>query len=192
MNALIRLLTRSGLLSKDLDYHLVRTAMVITFILFGYQKWFPSEAEALFPFIISSPLTFWLYPEFGIRGAAYVLGIAEWLVATLLFFGFWNLKSGILGALGSCLGGIATLTMLLVIPNAWDASAGGFPAMTPIGAFLVKDLVMLAAAFYLLKQDVLRVAGTDTHGALPDTVLHLPRGRRPARASAGHDSGTAA
>jgi len=192
MNALIRLLTRAGLLSDDLDYHLVRVAMVLTFLLFGYQKWLPSEAEVLFPFISSSPLTFWLYPAFGIQGAAYVLGIAEWLVAAFLLFGFWNLKLGILGALGSCLDGIATLTMLLVIPNAWDASAGGFPAMTPIGAFLVKDLVMLAASVYLLRQDVLRMAHIDTHGALPDTVLHLPRGRRSARATAGHDRGTAA
>jgi uncharacterized membrane protein YkgB len=192
MNALIRLLTRSGLVSDDLDYHLVRAALVLTFLLFGYQKWFPSEAEALFPFIISSPLTAWLYPAFGIQGAAYALLIAEWLVAAFLFLGFWNAKLGILGALGSSLGAVATLTMLLVIPNAWDASAGGFPALTPIGAFLVKDLVMLAASFYLLRQDVLRAARTDAHGALPDTVLHLPRGRRSARATAGHHDGTAA
>lgn len=192
MNALIRLLTRSGLLRNDLDYYLVRAAMVLTFLLFGYQKWFSSEAEALFPFIINSPLTAWLYPVFGIRGAAYALLLAEWLVAALLFFGFWNAKLGILGALGSCLAGVATLTMLLVVPNAWDASAGGFPAMTPIGAFLVKDLVLLAASFYLLKQDVRRAARTDTHGALPDTVLHLPHGRRPARTTAGHGNGTAA
>jgi uncharacterized membrane protein YkgB len=192
MNALIRLLTRAGLLSDDLDYHLVRVAMVLTFLLFGYQKWFPSEAEALFPFIISDPLTFWLYPAFGIRGAAYALLIAEWLVAAFLFLGFWNVKLGILGSLASCLRAIATLTMLLVIPDAWDASAGGFPAMTPIGAFLVKDLAMLAASFYLLRQDVLRAARTDTHGSLPDTVLHLSHGRRHARATASHDHGTAA
>ena len=192
MNALIRLLARSGLLSEDLDYYLVRAALVLTFLLFGFQKWFSSEAEALFPFIISSPVTAWLYPAFGIRGAAYALLIAEWIVAAFLFLGFWNARLGILGALAACVGAIATLTMLLGIPNAWDASAGGFPAMTPIGAFLVKDLAMLAAAFYLLRQDVLRAAHADTHGSLPHTVLHLPHDRRRAGAPSGHDHGTAA
>jgi hypothetical protein len=30
-----------------------------------------------------------------------------------------------------------------------------FPAMTETAAFLMKDLVLLAASFYLLKQDVM-------------------------------------
>lgn len=33
-------------------------------------------------------------------------------------------------------------------------SAGGFPAITERAAFLMKDLVLFAASFYLLKQDV--------------------------------------
>jgi uncharacterized membrane protein YkgB len=51
MNPLIKLLTKSGLLTKDLDYHLVRASMVIIFLLFGYQKWFAYEATVLIPFI---------------------------------------------------------------------------------------------------------------------------------------------
>ena len=39
------LLTRSGLLREDLDYHLVRASMVIIFLFFGYQKWFEYEAQ---------------------------------------------------------------------------------------------------------------------------------------------------
>ena len=40
MNTLIKILTKSGLLKDDLDYHLVRASMVLIFVLFGYQKWF--------------------------------------------------------------------------------------------------------------------------------------------------------
>jgi uncharacterized membrane protein YkgB len=65
---------------------------------------------------------------------------------------------GILGALGSCGSFVATLTIIPFIPNAWAASAGGFPAMTKTAAFLLKDLVLLAASFYLLRQDAVRVA----------------------------------
>src|SRR5215475_2127966 len=102
MNALIRLLTRSGLLTKDLDYHLIRASMVLIFVTFGYQKWFAYDAQVLIPYISNGPLTFWMYPVFGIRGASWFLGVAEWLFGGLLFLGFWNKRLGILGALGSC------------------------------------------------------------------------------------------
>lgn len=104
------------------------------------------------------PLIFWLYPVFGIRGATYFLGAAEWLFGGLLFLGFWNKKMGILGALGSCFSFIATVTIIPFISEGWAASAGGFPAMTERVAFLLKDLVLLAVSFYLLKQDVVRAS----------------------------------
>ena len=65
---------------------------------------------------------------------------------------------GILGALGACFSFIATLTIIPFMPDGWAPSAGGFPAMTEKVAFLMKDLVLLAASFYLLRQDVLRAA----------------------------------
>ena len=98
MNTFIRILTKSGLLKDDLDYHLVRASMVLVFVLFGYQKWFASEAQTLIPFISNGPLTFWMYPVFGLRGASYFLGASEWLTAALLIWGFWNPRAGILGA----------------------------------------------------------------------------------------------
>jgi hypothetical protein len=36
---------------EDLDYHLLRTSMVIIFLAFGYQKWFEYEAQVLIPHI---------------------------------------------------------------------------------------------------------------------------------------------
>ena len=55
MSALVKLLTKSGVLEGDLDYHLVRASMVILFAFFGYQKWFDYEAQALIPFISNGP-----------------------------------------------------------------------------------------------------------------------------------------
>jgi uncharacterized membrane protein YkgB len=75
---------------------------------------------------------------------------------------------GILGALGSCLSFIATVTIIPFISEGWAASAGGFPAMTERVAFLLKDLVLLAVSFYLLKQDVVRasLSGRDLKDSL--------------------------
>ena len=132
--------------------------MIIIFVFFGYQKWFEYEAQALVPYISNGPLIFWMYPVFGIRGATYFLGVAEWVFGGPLLLGFWNKGLGILGALGSCFSFIATLTIIPFMPDGWAASAGGFPAMTERVAFLMKDLVLLAASFYLLKQDVTRAS----------------------------------
>jgi uncharacterized membrane protein YkgB len=99
-----------------------------------------------------------MYPVFGIRGATYFLGVAEWLFGGLLFLGFWNKRLGILGAAGACFSFIATVTIIPFMPDGWAASAGGFPAMTEKVAFLMKDLVLFAASFYLLRQDVLRAS----------------------------------
>jgi uncharacterized membrane protein YkgB len=156
MNLVNRALTKLGILRNDIDYHFVRASMVIIFAFFGYQKWFNYEAQALIPFITQGPLISWMYPVFGVRGATWVLGVAEWIFGLLLLLGFWNKQLGILGAIGSCFSFIATFTTLPFFPNGWEPSAGGFPAMTEGSAFLMKDLVLLAASFYLLRQDLLK------------------------------------
>jgi uncharacterized membrane protein YkgB len=158
MNHVVDVLTKLGILKEDLDYHLIRASMVIIFLFFGYQKWFAYEVERLIPYISNGPLIFWLYPALGTRGATWFLGASEWTFGTLLFLGFWNKKLGILGALGSSATFISTVTIIPFMPDGWDAAAGGFPAMTGNVPFLMKDVVLLAASVYLLRQDVMRVA----------------------------------
>jgi len=155
---IVRALIKFGILKNDLDYHLLRASMVIIFLFFGYQKWFEYEAQALLPYIGHGPLIFWMYAVFGVRGATYFLGVAEWLFGALLFAGYWNKSLGILGALGSCFTFIATTTIIPFMPDGWAASAGGFPAMTEKVAFLMKDLVLFAVSVYLLRQDVIRAS----------------------------------
>jgi len=157
MNWLINLLKKARLHRGDLDNHLVRASMVILYFFFGYQKWFDYEAQGLIPFFTHGPLIVWMYPVFGIKGSTYLLGVSEWLFGALLFAGFWNKKLGVLGALGSIFTFIATVTIIPFMPDGWAASAGGFPAMVGNVAFLMKDVVLLAASFYLLKQDLARV-----------------------------------
>ena len=161
MNALIQMLAKSGLLTKDLDYHLLRASMVLIFLAFGYQKWFAYEAQVLIPYISNGPLIFWMYPVFGVRGASWFLGASEWVFGTLLFLGFWNKRLGILGAIGSTLTFLGTVTIIPFMPNGWDPVAG-FPAMAGNVPFLMKDVVLLAVSIYLLKQDVVRVLAADS------------------------------
>src|SRR2546429_9884620 len=158
MTFVTKILVKLGILKEDLDYHFVRASMVIVFLFFGYQKWFAYEAQGLIPYISHGPLIAWMYPVFGIRGASWFLGVAEWVFGALLFAGFWNKKLGILGALGSCASFIGTVTIIPFMPDGWAASAGGFPAMAGNVPFLMKDVVLFAVSVYLLRQDVARVS----------------------------------
>jgi uncharacterized membrane protein YkgB len=158
MNKLIKSLSKAAPFQGDLDYHLIRASMVIIYFFFGYQKWFDYEAQGLIPFFTHGPLIFWMYPVFGIKGSSYFLGVSEWLFGALILAGFWNKRLGALGALGSVLTFITTVTIIPFMPDGWAPSAGGFPAMVGNVAFLMKDAVLLAVSFYLLKQDVVRVA----------------------------------
>jgi uncharacterized membrane protein YkgB len=176
MNYLTYALSRFGLLKEDLDYHLIRASMVIVFLLFGYQKWFEYEAQVLIPYISNGPLISWLYPAFGIRGGSWFLGAVEWVICLLLLWGFWNRQAGILGALGSCLTFVGTVTIIPFMPNGWDEVAGGFPAMSGNVLFLMKDVVLLAASFYLLKQDVERAMHSGTTNYLIKNLAKIMAG----------------
>src|SRR5262245_3042618 len=119
MNSVINVLGRSGLLKGDLDLHLMRGSMALIFLLFGYQKWFEYEAQTLVPFISNGPLTFWMYPMFGLRGASWFLGVSEWLTAALLIWGFWNPKAGILGGMLSVSTFVTTVSIIPFMPDGW-------------------------------------------------------------------------
>jgi len=175
MNYIVDLLGRSGLLKRDLDYHLLRASMVIIFAWFGYDKWFEAEIRGLLPLITHGPFISWTIPVLGVRGTSYLLGASEWTFGSLLLLGYWNKKLGMLGALGSSFTFIATVTILPFAPGAWEPAAGGFPAMTIVSAFLLKDLVLLVVSVYLLKQDVARViearGSADQQGPLLSRTL---------------------
>jgi uncharacterized membrane protein YkgB len=58
----------------------------------------------------------------------------------------------VLGAAMSCATYALTLTFFISTPGVAEPTAGGFPAISaPIGQFLLKDLVLLAASSVLLR-----------------------------------------
>ena len=161
MNQLNRLLlyaANTTVFRSNLDRLLIRAAMVFTFFVFSIQKWNHYTIEMLVPMISHSPLVFWLLPAFGVRGAGYFLATSETIFGTLIFLGYWRPQLGVLGALGSIVTFTGTAGIIPFLPDGWAREAGGFPIMTlPLG-FLMKDILFLAASFYLLKQDLMRAA----------------------------------
>lgn len=162
MKSLVNFFAKLGLFRPQLDYVLLRASMVFTFFIFGYAKWWAYDVPLLMPLITKGPLIFWLYPVFGPRGATWFLGSSEWTIGTLLLLGFWNKQLGLLGSIGSVGTFVCTLTIIPFLPDGWEKSAGGFPAITMSTGFLLKDIVFLAVSLYLLRHDALRICGLDT------------------------------
>ena len=152
--------------------------MVIIYFFFGYQKWFDYEAKELIPFFTHGPLIYWMYAVFGIKASTYLLGVSEWVFGALLLAGFWNKKLGVLGALGSIVTFLCTVTIIPFMPDGWAKSAGGFPAMTGNVAFLMKDVVLLAVSVYLFKQDLIRATLPDETPRQDGSMSFAPPGNR--------------
>lgn len=79
---------------------ILRWVMVVIFISFGMQKFTLQSAQGIAQFISNSPIISWL-SMFGLRGEAYFLGVAEFVIAALLAAGSF---SPVLSALGSFMG----------------------------------------------------------------------------------------
>lgn len=138
---------------------LLRWSLVVIFLWFGGMKFTGYEAEGIAPFIIHSPIMSWLDVLFGVRGASRIIGVVELLTAGALAAGAFHPIASALGAGMSCAAFIVTLSFFFTTPGVAEPSAGGFPAISaPIGQFLLKDLVLLAASLCLLRAAVLRTA----------------------------------
>jgi len=134
------------------SFLLLRLALVVIFIWFGGMKFTQYEANGIAPFVANSPLMSWLHGLFGIQGASYVIGVIELLTAAALALGTFNAVLSFAGAAMSSLTYIITLTFLFTTPGVSEPTAGGFPAISaPIGQFLLKDVVLLAASLCLLR-----------------------------------------
>ena len=130
---------------------LLRWTLVIVFLWFGAMKFTSYEANGIAPFIAHSPIMSWLHVLFGVQGASYAIGVIELSTAIALMAGAFNPLASALGAAMSCLTYLITLSFFLSTPGVAEPTAGGFPAISaPIGQFLLKDLVLLAASACLL------------------------------------------
>ncbi len=135
---------------------LLRATVVIVLGWVGAMKFTGYEAGAIEGLVASSPLTSWLYSVLTLQGASNLIGTIELLTATLLIVGIWSARASMIGAASSVLTFLVTSSFLLSAPVT-EASLGGFPSLSVVpGQFLLKDLVLVAAALYLLGRSLQR------------------------------------
>ena len=148
--------------SGDGSYRLLailRWVMVVIFVSFGMQKFTLQSAQGIAPFISNSPFISWL-SIFGLRGEAYVLGVAEFVIAALLVAGAF---SPLLSAIGALMGVVTfaiTWSFFFTTPGVvrWSFSTDPI-AWNLTGEFIFKDIVLLCVCVVLLL------------ASLPDSVI---------------------
>ncbi len=129
---------------------LIRLGVALVLIWIGAMKFTAYEAGAIEGLVASSPFTGWMYSVFSLQMTANIIGSIEIFTGILVLSG---LRFPLLGAFGAFLAAgtfAMTSTFLLSAPG-WEASLGGFPALSVVpGQFLLKDLVLFGAAVYLM------------------------------------------
>jgi reactive chlorine resistance protein C len=141
--------------------HTLRFSLVLVLVWIGGMKFTAYEAEGISGFVSHSPLMSWAYTLVSVRGFSSLLGVTEIAVALLIAsrpLSAWSAALGSASAVGMFL---TTLSFLLTTPGVWEASAGGFPALSVVpGQFLVKDFVLFGSALWLLSHDLSALAAS--------------------------------
>lgn len=138
--------------------HVLRAALILIFLAFGYVKFFPFEAEGVEPLITAHPLLAWLFPLLGRAGSSAFLGVVEVSAGLLLLAGYRSPLASLAGGLLTLVTFFITVTLFFFIPGVFEESAGGFPAISGTGGFLLKDTALFAAGlvFVVDARDKLR------------------------------------
>jgi len=96
---------------------------------------------AIRPLVENHPLMSWMYPVFGVRGTSAVIGVVEVGAAVLMSLRRAAPRASALGSAIAAVTFVVTLSFLATTPGALSPTS-------PIGGFLMKDLILLGAALY--------------------------------------------
>ena len=139
---------RIGNLANKAGEWTLRLGLALVLLWIGGMKFTEYEALSIKPMVERSILMSWVYSLFSVRAFSSLLGVVEIVAGVLIALRPWAAR---LSALGSALAAtmfLVTLSFLFSTPG-WEASAGGFPALSVApGQFLIKDIVLLGAALW--------------------------------------------
>lgn len=116
----------------------------------GLLKFTSYEAQGIRPLVEHSPLMSWMYDVFSVTTFSSLLGVLEVGTAVLLAVKPWWPRISAVGSLIAVGLFIATISFLFTTPGIGESAAGGFPALSTTGQFLIKDVALLGIAVWTL------------------------------------------
>ena len=144
----------------------MRYGLALIFLWFGAMKFTSYEATGIAPFIANSPLIGWWHALLGIQGASTMLGVFEIATAILLAICPVAPRACVVGAAMAVLTFIITLSFMFSTPGV--AAPSGFPALSPVGQFLLKDIGLLGISIWLLGEALVATARVARNDAQRD------------------------
>jgi uncharacterized membrane protein YkgB len=132
---------------EKLGIHISRYGLVVTLLLIGILKFTSAEAQGIQPLVAGSPLMFWLYHIFSLQTVSNFIGATEIVVAVLIALRPVSARLSLVGSVGAVITFLLTVSFLFSTPGAFQFSHG-LPLLGDAGQFLIKDLVLLGAAFW--------------------------------------------
>jgi len=121
--------------------NILRYGVVALLVLFGGLKFTEMEAQGIRPLVEHHPLMSWMYSVFGIRGTSACIGVVELTAAVLIAVRRFRPGLSAIGSLIASVTFMVTLSFLFTTP-------GALAPDSPIGGFLMKDVILLGAAIY--------------------------------------------
>jgi reactive chlorine resistance protein C len=133
---------------------ILRYGLVVVVAWIGFLKYTNSEAVRIHQFVTHSPFMSWMTGVLNVRALSDVIGAVEIIAALLVALGPWLPRPSAVGSALACLLFLTTLSFLFTTPGIGDPTAGGFPALSATGQFLIKDLVLLGASLWTLGESI--------------------------------------
>lgn len=134
-----------------------RYGLVLVIGWIGALKFANYEAHQIQPLVASSPFMGWLYHLFPVYTFSALLGVFEVTAAALLAVKPVAPRLSVVGSLLAILLFLATISFLFTTPGIGEPAGGGFPTITLLGEFLLKDVPLLGLSLWTLA-DSLRAA----------------------------------
>lgn len=127
--------------------------IVLVNMYIGLIKFRSYEAESIKKFTSNSPLTSQLHSLFSTQGVSNIFGIAEVSIATLIALRPLSAKASAVGSAMAVGQFLTTLSFLRTTPGVWQEDLG-FPYISEMGGFLLKDIVLLGASIWTLGESL--------------------------------------
>ena len=131
-----------------------RYGLVVVIGWIGALKFANFEAHQIQPLVAHSPFMSWLYQIFPVYTFSALLGVLELTTAVLLAIKPLSPKLSIAGSLLAILLFISTVSFLFTTPGVSEWAGGGFPALSLLGEFLLKDIPLLGLSFWTLADSI--------------------------------------
>jgi uncharacterized membrane protein YkgB len=139
---------------------IARYGLVTTLVWIGALKFTEYEIENAEVLVTASPLTSRLRKKLGAQKLAWLTGVMQITLGSLIAARPLAPRASAMGSFGAAGMMCSTLSFLITTPEAWREGPGGIPQLSMLGEALLKDTVLLGAAL-LTAAESLQAARAD-------------------------------